>query len=154
MEHPNSIRLPYCWVCGLRFSDSTPPGPGNKEVHHIIPRQAGGSDGPTVTICDDHHTKLHKIALRLKSKKAYFDLIQGETDTSKHKLLWLATVAFNAFEAVKNDPNKKLYLLMSISKEQQLMIDRLKIVYPHLKSKEAIVSFALQSLYNKHHMKE
>jgi hypothetical protein len=146
----DSIYLPHCWVCGVRFTDSRPPGPANREEHHIIPRQAGGSDGPTVSLCDGHHTCLHKIALCLKSKRPYFDLVTGESDDSKKKLYWLATTVFNAFEATKNDPNKQVMTLMSLDRRQQIMIDRLRGVYPRLKSREALINLALESLYKKH----
>jgi hypothetical protein len=146
----DSIVLPHCWVCEKRFTDASPPGPANKEIHHIIPRQAGGSDGPTVTICDGHHAALHKIALRMKSGKPHFDLLVGDTPPQKQKVLWLASRVHIAFEAVKNDPNKKVVVVMGLNAQQQLMIDRLKKVYPTLKSREAIFNLALQNLYNRH----
>jgi hypothetical protein len=145
----DSISLPHCWVCDKRFTDSNPPGPENKEVHHIIPRAAGGSDGPTVTICDGHHKALHKIALRLTSGKPYFDLLVGDSPEQKQKVLWLASRVHYAFQAVKGDPNKKVVVVMGLDAKQQLMIDKLKVVYPSLKSREAIFNLALQNLYNK-----
>lgn len=147
-----SIVLPHCWVCHDRFTDSNPPGPANKEVHHIIPRKAGGADGPTVTICDRHHAILHKIALRLSSKRKrpYHDLLIGETPETTQRVMWLAIQAYNAFELVKNDPNRKIMLIMGLSNDQQLMFDRLKRVYPTLKSRESIVDLALRALYAKH----
>jgi hypothetical protein len=150
MQQQPIANLPHCWVCGVRFSDQKPPGPANREEHHIIPRQAGGSDGPQVSLCDVHHTKLHKIALRLSSSKPHFDLLIGEPDAAKHKLLWLASRVFTAFEVMKNDPNKKVMVLISIDRQKQLMIDRLKKVYPKAKSRESIYDLALTSLYQRH----
>lgn len=146
----DSIQLPHCWVCEKRFTDANPPGPANKEVHHIIPQQAGGKDGPTVTICDGHHAALHKIALRMKSNKPFFDLLVGNTTEQKQKVLWLASRVHLAFEAVKNDPNKKVVVVMGLNAKQQLMLDRLKKVYPALKSRESLFTLALENLYNKH----
>ena len=146
----DSIVLPCCWVCEKRFTDSNPPGPANKEVHHIIPRQAGGTDGPTVTICDTHHAALHKIALRMKSKKPFHDLIVGDTSVQKQKVIWLASRVHMAFEAAAGDPNKKVVVVMGLNARQQQQIDRLKAVYPSLKSREAIFNLALQNLYAKH----
>lgn len=145
-----SIYLPHCWVCSARFTDSRPPGPANREEHHIVPRQAGGTDGPTVSLCDGHHACLHKIALRLKSKRPYFDLVTEEPDEAKKKLYWLATVVFNAFEATRDDPNKIVMSMMALDRKQQLMIERLRQVYPKVKSREALINLAIESLYRKH----
>jgi|SRR6185437_1280427 len=143
-------KLPACWVCGTRFSDVVPPGPANREEHHIIPRQAGGTDGPLVSLCDGHHAKLHKIALRLSSKKPYFDLLVGEPDAAKQKLLWLASRVYTAFEAVKSDPNKKVMLVLTIDRRKQYMIEQLKKVYPQARSREAIYDLALSAFYQRH----
>jgi hypothetical protein len=145
-----SIYLPHCWVCGIRFTDSRPPGPGNKETHHIIPRRAGGTDGPTVDLCDKHHACLHKIALAISSKRPYFDYVTGESDANKKKLYWLASQVYNAFEATKNDPNKSVIAMVEFDKRQQIMIDRLRSVFPQIKSREALINLALEALYKKH----
>jgi hypothetical protein len=142
--------LPACWVCGARFSDANPPGPANREEHHIIPRQAGGTDGPQVSLCDVHHTKLHKIANRLSSKKPYFELLFGESDPNKKKLLWLASRVYMAFQAVANDPNKLKMVVLTLDSNKQKMLDQLKHVYPKAKSREAIYDLALQQLYQRH----
>ena len=142
--------LPACWVCQARFSDQNPPGPANREEHHIIPRQAGGTDGPQVSLCDVHHTKLHKIANRLSSNKPYFDLLYGEQGDREKKLLWLASRVYMAFEAVKDDPNKKKMVVLTIDQKKQQMLDMLKRVYPQAKSREAIYDLALAQMYQRH----
>jgi hypothetical protein len=145
-----SINLPHCWVCEQRFVNSVPPGPMLREDHHIIPRKAGGEDGPTVSICDTHHAKLHKIANHLASKKPYFYLLAGETPERQKKILWLASQAYNAFESTKGDPNKQVSVLFLLDARHKEMIDRLKKVYPQFKSREAVLTLALESLYRKH----
>ena len=60
-----------CWVCGVRFKTSLPPGPATREDHHIIPRNAGGEDGPEVSLCERHHAIAHKIAYTIQGKKDY-----------------------------------------------------------------------------------
>jgi hypothetical protein len=139
-----------CWVCGVRFTDATPPGPANKERHHIIPRAAGGADGPTVDICDKHHTILHKIALRLSSGKPHFDLVTGEDAERRKKLYWLATRVFNAFQATANDPNKQAAVFISVDHKQRAMVAALMKIYPNLKSREDVYSFALETLFARH----
>lgn len=147
MQH---IILPYCWVCERRFTTADPPGPEQEERHHIIPRKAGGEDGPQVSLCLTHHTKLHKIALRLKSKKPYFEFLVGESDARKQKLLWLASRVANAFSLTSGDPNKQVSVVLALDAKSQAMIDKLKKVYPQARSREAILNLALTSLYNKH----
>lgn len=145
-----SILLDHCWVCGVRFRDSIPVGPAVREDHHIIPRAAGGADGPTVTLCEAHHQTLHKIALRLTSRKPYFDLLANETEEQRKKLYWLATRVHNAFAAVKNDPNKKAIAMVTLDRRQQEMVSMLAKVYPQLRSREDILNFALEALFAKH----
>jgi hypothetical protein len=101
-------------------------------------------------VCDVHHTKLHKIANRFSSNKPYFDLLIGEPDAAKQKLLWLASRVYMAFEAVKGDPNKKKMVVLTINQKKQAQIDLLKKVYPTAKSREAIYDLALDSLFAKH----
>lgn len=145
-----SLVLDYCYVCGTRFTDVRPPGTANREEHHIIPRQAGGADGPTVSLCDGHHAVLHKIASRMSSGKPHFDLVTGESDANKQKLYWLASRVYNAFQLVKNDPNKKVMVIMTLDRKQQTVIDQLSKIYPRAKSREAVLTLALESLYKKH----
>lgn len=149
-KHPMTIQLPHCWVCGGRFVDSQPPGQLNREEHHIIPRAAGGVDGPTVSLCDRHHTALHRTAECLKSKKPYHMYLQGDAPDAQRKVLFLATRAFNAFEATKNDPNKQAIVLMTLDARQQEMVSQLQKVYPKARSREAVFNLALQYLHGRH----
>lgn len=52
------------------------------ESHHIWPRFAGGESGPTVWLCANCHTGIHRQALNLLSKtasrKCYFTTAQLE----------------------------------------------------------------------------
>lgn len=150
MSTVDHIVLPHCWVCGARFTDSNPPGPANKEVHHIIPRQAGGTDGPTVTLCDGHHAKLHKIASCMSSGKPHFDLVTDEGPEQKKRLYWLASRVYNAFQLVKDDPNKLVMVIMTLDQKQQHMIETLRKIYPKAKSREALLNYALENLWRKH----
>jgi hypothetical protein len=146
----NHMILDHCWVCGIRFTDANPPGPANREDHHIVPQKAGGTDGPQVSLCDAHHTKAHKIALRLTSQKPYFEFMVNEPELRQKKLLWLASVIHNSFQATKNDPNKRVVVAMAINQRQQQQIEALKRVYPSARSREAVLSIALEALFQKH----
>jgi hypothetical protein len=150
----NSIYLPHCWVCERRFICSNPPGIVTRNEHHIVPKAAGGVDGPQVSLCSDHHDSLHKIALRMAAKKPYFDLVNQETDAQKKKLYWLATVVHNAFAATKDDPNKKAIATVELDRRQQDMVAQLMGVYPKAKSREALLALALEALFSKHFSKK
>ncbi|QBX06576.1 hypothetical protein H1O16_gp163 [Burkholderia phage BcepSaruman] len=143
------VILEYCYVCEQRFTDSVPPGPASREVHHVVPRNFGGTDGPTVTLCADHHNRVHAIALRLQSGKPHFDLLKGEPAKAATRLLELATVVYNAWAATKGDPNKPALVMLRLTGKQKAMVDRLKKVYPKCKSRESILYLALENMYRR-----
>jgi len=146
-KHSATINLPYCWVCGAKFQQHG--GTENVEHHHVIPVNAGGVDGPTVSICDTDHTKAHHIAIALKGKKPYFTLIQGLPEERVKKLMYLATCIVNAELATKDDVNKSAMAVLTLDRRQKLMIDKLKSVY-NLSSREKVLALALEKLFNKH----
>jgi len=148
----NSIRLDHCWICERRFTDASPPGPENREEHHIVPRQAGGVNGPTVSLCERHHGILHKIAMTLNSKnpKPYTHLIADLNADQQKKILYLATTAANAFKLTKDDPNKKRVVVLTLNPKLDAMIKALQTCYPQLRSREQILHLALENLYNRH----
>lgn len=138
--------LDYCWCCHIDFA---PKGQAQKELHHIIPRAYGGSDGPMVSICDTCHTRLHKIATCLYSKQPYFHLLQGLDQESIKRVLYLATCVVNAKQATENDPNKKVMVVLSLTGQEGQKIDQLKKTL-RLTSREQVIKYALASLYKKH----
>lgn len=142
-----SKTLPYCWVCEFRFSDQTPPGPATREEHHIIPQAYGGADGPTVSLCSNHHSMLHAVAVALKGNKPYFDLIGGLTTEQQQKVMVLANYVYEAEQATRNDPNKMFLVSMAANRTQVAMIERLKKVFPKARSRQAVLAIALEHLY-------
>lgn len=146
--HKLTIDLPHCWVCGARFI--THGGTAIVEHHHVIPQAAGGVDGPTVSICTEHHDKLHQIAVQMKASKPHFHYLQGEPQDRIQKLLYLANAVHNAFLVTKNDPNKAASVTLTLKANHKEMVDQLKTIYPRLKSREAIFLHALESLHSRH----
>lgn len=138
--------LDYCWVCKTKFGPSL-----KQEDHHIIPRAYGGIDGPQVSLCDSHHTALHEIALRLYTKKPYFNLLTKDPEQNK-KLLWLASCVYNARLLTENDPNKKPLLVEQVSKETTERLRKLKTIYPRT-SRGKILEAAVGVLYARHFIK-
>lgn len=141
-----SLRLPHCWVCGLQFSDSGGPSENLRHEHHIIPRAAGGIDGPTVSLCDTHHQLLHKVAVRLIDGKEYFDLLTRDVERDK-KLLFLASRVQVAMDAVKNDPNKRV--LMPLSFEAPLVQKLAAIADMHRLSRANTLKLLIEQEYQR-----
>ncbi len=138
----------YCWVCNERFKTSSPPGLANRQDHHIFPRNAGGDDGPLVSLCDRDHSTVHKLAERLHRKGPVKDLLFGVPDPDK-RLCWLAACIVKAEKLVANDPNKLLRSSIQLTRQEAVLVNRLKTVYP-TKSKEDIFKLGIVYLYKKH----
>jgi len=117
---------PACWVCGVRFKSATPPGPANREDHHICPRNAGGTDGPLVSLCDSHHTGLHKIAQRIQRRAKFDDLLHGEAAESVKKLVWLAGQVVVSEQRGDADPDKRLVGSVSLSQQETEMMKKIQ----------------------------
>jgi hypothetical protein len=149
-SHPATIALDHCWVCGERFNDVPQPGSAAREEHHVIPRQAGGTDGPTVSLCASHHNLLHRIALLLGKKGRegnIYKALSGETDPEqRRKIMELATHVYNAFKAVENDPNRRFLCTISLTTQQASAIDHIKKIRG-LRSREQVILFALEHLF-------
>lgn len=148
INHPKTIHVDYCWVCKSKFTDSG--GKAIRHEHHIIPRAYGGADGPTVTLCNTHHDKLHRVAEKLIADKNPYAFFVGETKESIRLILYLANIVRNSATLVKNDPNKHASVMVTLTRNQQNMVDKLKHIYPSSRSRASILALALQSLYNKH----
>ncbi len=147
-SHPATIVLDHCWICGAKFV-----GKGGTEIveeHHVIPVAYGGKDGPTVSLCDTHHSKLHRIAVALKGGKNYFRHLAGEDQERTKKILYLSNQVYNAELATRGDPNKAAAVMLGLGARHKDMIDCLKRVYPQAKSREAVLLIALETLYKKH----
>lgn len=138
--------LPYCWVCYRPF------GPNLlEERHHIIPEAYGGTDGPQVSLCCDHHSLLHEIGLRMYASRPFFDLL-SKNEAQDKKLIYLATIACNARLLTENDPNKRQMVVVQLSGQQKQMLAALKGVFTKI-SQPRIMELALESLYDRHFLK-
>ncbi len=147
-KHPSTILLPHCWVCEALFVAHG--GTEIPEEHHVIPCAYGGTDGPTISLCDTHHSKLHRIAVALKASKPFFQILQGEDPGKSKKLLYMANAVYNAELATRNDPNKAASAVLSLNARHKNMIDKLKKIYPQAKSREAVLLVALEALHARH----
>jgi hypothetical protein len=144
----DQLMFPHCWVCEVRFKNSVPPGPANREDHHIWPRNAGGEEGPLVSLCDSHHATLHKIAQRLHTKKSYTDLIAGESQIRAQKLLWLGAQVVKAEQSITDDPNKLLRNSVQLNQMETIMVKRLQKMTG--KTREQVLRAGLHVLYGQY----
>lgn len=144
----NTLVKDWCWVCSVRFKTSRPPGPAHREDHHICPRNAGGSDGPLVSLCDSHHTCLHKIAERLHRGAKFVDLLIGEDTNKAKKLVWLAGMVVKSERASEDDPNKRLGSSVSLSRDEVQMLARLQRATG--KTRNDLLRAGLSLLYKKY----
>lgn len=140
--------LDHCYVCGVRFVTANPPGTANEEVHHVVPRAFGGTDGPLVSLCDSCHSKVHKLANMLLFGRTDFSLLEGLDNDSRKRLYYLANVIVRAQKLAENDPNKRTLISFKISGEDAQKLDFLKRVL-NVTSREQVYNLALESLFNK-----
>lgn len=119
-----------------------------EERHHVIPRAYGGVDGPQVSLCDKHHTMLHKIANYLDSnREAIGPMLIMETRQSRDRVMWLASMVYKAKKTFELDPNKRIPASISMDKQEQQMMTFLQKKLG--KSKGDILSLALKTLFIK-----
>jgi len=146
---PNApIVLEHCWVCEKKFTEFGGEPSNFRHQHHLVPRAYGGTDGPTVSLCDSHHTTLHQIALKLYSGKPYFDLLTNNTIQDK-RVLWMASLVANARRLTENDPNKPMILTVVADKTLKDKLRKLKTVFPRNTSFPALIKHAVEQLYRK-----
>jgi len=139
-----------CWVCGVRFKSSTPPGPAHREDHHIWPQNAGGTEGPLVSLCEPHHTGAHRIAQKLHAKQNYQALMHGESKVAMQKLLYLALHIVKFERATADDPNKLLRNSVQLNQAETQMMARLQEATG--RSRQDLFKAGLKVLY-KHYFK-
>lgn len=146
-DHPKSMILPHCWICEARFVGHG--GTEQMHSHHILPRAYGGVDGPEVTICDGHHSTVHRVGECLIHEKAHHQFLRGESTVRVQRIMYLASRIHEMYLKTKNDPNKAVTFTTVLTARHRNMIDALKPVLG-ARSREAVFIQALESLYKRH----
>lgn len=121
-----------------------------REEHHIIPEAYGGTDGPLVSLCDTHHTTIHKMATALKKGKNPSHLLGTTNPEQVRKLMWLATRIQEAEERTRNDPNKRTTVVVNLDPEVRAALEALASVYPTQRGRPALIRTAILFLYRHH----
>ena len=138
----HDLIFPHCWVCETRFTNQLPPGPAIEERHHLFPRNAGGTDGPVVSLCDTHHSKAHRIAECLQAQRPHQHYLAGECSEHARKILWVASLIVKAEALTKDDPNKKFAVSISVNADLRKVLNALKQKHG-CKSYAAVYNMAL-----------
>lgn len=146
-DHPKSMILPHCWICEVRFTSDG--GTEQRHDHHILPRAYGGVDGPEVSICDSHHSTVHRIGECLINEKTHHQFLRGEPPKQVQKIMYLATRIHEIYLLTKNDPNKAVSVSLVLTARHRNLIDALKPVLG-VRSREAVFLAALESLHTRH----
>jgi hypothetical protein len=140
----HTLKLDTCWCCTSKFS---------LHDHHVVPREHGGNNGPTVTICASCHNIVHRIASRIVTLKSDAPITElRPLQTSGYdvkKLGYLIGVIVRSQQTLKKlgPQPKKLGLVVKLDDEQRRKFLQLKKTLG--KTNHALVVQALDELYRK-----
>lgn len=102
-----------CWVCSVKNVSFN--------AHHIIPRNAGGTNGPQVQICSECHDGLHHAAHLVISADDYSlkpDAKQRwRTTESKQRADFLIRLVINSQSLAAKSDNKTTLVTVKLSGE-------------------------------------
>lgn len=145
-----SERKDICKVCSQRFTDVSPPGPAVREVHHVVPRAYGGTHGPLVDLCSDHHALIHRVAIMLEGDREEIKTaLAGHNTKEIRVVLHYAEIVFNAKMLTKDDPNKRSQITLTLGAHHRRLVSELRKVYPKIKSQQALMLYALEQLHRR-----
>lgn len=148
------VDLPFCWVCRKRFIECGGRDPTvMKHVHHVVPQAAGGTDGPTVTLCTHHHDVLHRIAEAWMSQKdlnrlegSGLALLRALPASEQVLIQYLSRVCALALHSVRDDPFKKKTASFSANAAEIKMLRQLQKLYG-THSRDETLRRAVQDAY-------
>lgn len=135
-----TLKLDHCWVCEEKFSAQI-----NVEHHHVVPRSYGGSNGPTVSLCGNCHTNLHKGAEKLFAGESPY--YRYSDNAALERCLYLSTVVCNARLSVENSENKRYVYSGAFDGKTH---DKLVRLSKHFKlPQRKLLKFAIDELYRR-----
>lgn len=129
--------LHECWVCSS--CDSI-------HHHHIVPRHCGGTNGPTVPLCGNCHSRVHKVGSNfhkiLKEDHVHTDdLTEYVSDLyNANRVVYLAAVIHDAEKLTKKSINKKSKLMLTFTAEERKMLKLLSKTIKKSQEKTLIAS--------------
>lgn len=140
----HSIKTNHCWSCNSELS---------LHQHHVVPREYGGSRGPTVTLCATCHNFIHAISTKVWVSKdtSYLNKIQSlGSNFNKTKLSYMISVIIKARQATEGDTvigAKAVSLALHLNPEQRRRFSLLKKTL-QLSNRELLIK-AIDDLYKK-----
>lgn len=143
-----------CRACKVPLrSDGLPTGNGiTLHRHHVIPQAFGGVNGPTVELCTNDHNLLHSVAVCMTGKKPYGHLIADLETEHKTQILWLASRVAIAYEATKNDPNKRVTVTVVLPAKLAKKLDDLMKIF-NVTSRPATIERLIRDAHSKNFLK-
>jgi hypothetical protein len=97
--------MTFCFVCNASTL-------GLNNIHHIVPRADGGTDGPTVNLCASCHTLLHNCAKLQMRGKDYSHLTGHLNDGGKNRLLGLIQIILMSEMKGQENPHPLLAVIL------------------------------------------
>ena len=104
-------------------------GKGETEVlheHHVTPQACGGTDGPTVILCAEHHNMIHMAAVKLatairngKEPEFVWPANHGKSEVARY-------LVGEIVKATLNSKDKKYKVTLEFDQLQRDMLDLLK----------------------------
>lgn len=147
---PNS-GIVACKICGVGLrNDGLPTGNGlTVHYHHVIPQAFGGAKGPTVPLCSSDHNLLHAVALAMTSKKPWQSMVSELKPQHRKNVMYFSECVVRAFEATKNDPNKRVHVSMTLTAKTARRLDDLMKVL-NVTSRQAALERLIQDAHRKY----
>lgn len=100
-----------CFICGVKTNII--------EYHHLVPQAAGGKNLPTIPLCSNCHSGIHRVAAQAISKnpnqKQYF------TDAQMIKARPIIETIIISFKRAKENPDKSQIMNLMLKPERRLM---------------------------------
>jgi len=93
-------------------------------MHHIIPREYGGLNGPVVPLHANCHNRIHKLADAIKTGS---DFEQSKPKFKNAREMELVIVIVRAKQAHEADPNRRTNYTFAMNSVENLMVERLAL---------------------------
>lgn len=100
-----------CVICGAKNHSI--------QLHHVVLQATGGTDMPTVPLCSNCHTALHKLILQSISKRP--KQIKYFTDEQMLQAKPLAEIAIVHIRRARENPNKTQLVNLGIKTERRIV---------------------------------
>ena len=141
---------PECWICGSTITI---------ELHHVIMRAYGGENWPTVNLCADHHSMVHKLAISVERSIKDGNItvsesliqISGKYSIEKKwltRIKKLVTILITAKDLISADQNKTLVFSDRFTSDTANKLRSLVVLLNS--SQQKVVRTAIDQMYKRY----